>query len=256
MLMLTCIASACLQSISWCAIMHAWLCTCCPPPFPMSTLVTDPPSPQSTWHPYASRWPSPMLKPLRSHSPHPPAPQPLSLSHNGPAFPFSLTPLALVVILPPQPGHFNPYPYPSPSPSPFPSTCDPAGSDLMVLLQGDRVGICVTQLDATWVERGIACTPGSVPTFSGAVAAVDKIRFFVGQMPSRMKVHVTIGHQTVMGLIQFFGLPDGAGVPQSHALHAVMARMDLLTSQVQPYICDMTAMSSHRRGQSSQCQGF
>ncbi|KAL3148593.1 hypothetical protein ABBQ38_014023 [Trebouxia sp. C0009 RCD-2024] len=97
--------------------------------------------------------------------------------------------------------------------------------------QGDRVGICVTQLDATWVERGIACTPGSVPTFSGAVAAVDKIRFFVGQMPSRMKVHVTIGHQTVMGLIQFFGLPDGAGVPQSHALHAVMARMDLLTSQ-------------------------
>ena len=105
-----------------------------------------------------------------------------------------------------------------------------------MLLQGDRVGICVTQLDATWVERGIACTPGSIPTFSGAVAAVDKIRFFVGQMPSRLKVHVTIGHQTVMGEILFFGLPDGAGVPQSHAFHAVMARMDLLTLQVHSHL--------------------
>ena len=94
------------------------------------------------------------------------------------------------------------------------------------------MGICVTQLDAALVERGIACTPASLPTFTAAVAAVDKIRFFVGQMPSRLKVHVTIGHQTVMGDIQFFGLPDAAGVPQRDALHAVMARMDLLTSQV------------------------
>ena len=95
------------------------------------------------------------------------------------------------------------------------------------------MGICVTQLDASLVERGIACTPGSIPTFTSAIAAVDKIRFFVGQMPSRLKVHVTIGHQTVMGEIQFFGLPDGAGMPQRDALHAVMARMDLLTTQVQ-----------------------
>ena len=102
----------------------------------------------------------------------------------------------------------------------------------MLGLQGDRVGICVTQLDATLVERGIACTPGSIPTFTGAIAAVDKIRFFVGQMPSRLKVHVTIGHQTVMGEIQFFGLPDAAGVPQRDALSAVMTRMDLLTTQV------------------------
>ena len=30
------------------------------------------------------------------------------------------------------------------------------------------------------VERGLACAPGSVPTFSAAVAAVEKIRFFAG----------------------------------------------------------------------------
>ena len=33
--------------------------------------------------------------------------------------------------------------------------------------QGDRAGLCVTQLDAKLVERGIVCAPGSVPTFSG-----------------------------------------------------------------------------------------
>jgi hypothetical protein len=48
---------------------------------------------------------------------------------------------------------------------------------------GDRVGICVTQLDPKMVERGLACTPGSVPTFSGAIAAVEKIRFHTGAWP-------------------------------------------------------------------------
>ncbi|GIL85135.1 hypothetical protein Vretifemale_13547, partial [Volvox reticuliferus] len=47
-------------------------------------------------------------------------------------------------------------------------------------VQGDRVGICVTQLDAGLLERGLACTPGTVPTFKGAVAAVEKIRFYAG----------------------------------------------------------------------------
>ena len=27
-------------------------------------------------------------------------------------------------------------------------------------VQGDRVGVCVTQLEATALERGLACTPG------------------------------------------------------------------------------------------------
>ena len=101
-------------------------------------------------------------------------------------------------------------------------------------IQGDRVGICVTQLDAALVERGTACTPGAVPTFTGAIAAVEKIRFFVGQMPSRLKVHVTVGHQTVMGEFQFFGLPDYNGEQQGSitALQALMARMELLTAPV------------------------
>lgn len=47
---------------------------------------------------------------------------------------------------------------------------------------GDRVGVCVTQLDPKLVERGVACAPGSVPTFGGAIAAVEKIRFFQGAL--------------------------------------------------------------------------
>ena len=48
-------------------------------------------------------------------------------------------------------------------------------------LQGDRAGICVTQLDPKLIERGLACTPGSIPTFSSAIIAVEKIRFYVGE---------------------------------------------------------------------------
>ena len=54
--------------------------------------------------------------------------------------------------------------------------------------QGDRAGICVTQLDASSLERTLLCTPGSVPTFSSAIAAVEKVRFFSGALPSKSKV--------------------------------------------------------------------
>ena len=32
--------------------------------------------------------------------------------------------------------------------------------------RGDRLGICVTQLDSKLVERGLACTPGKLLVFS------------------------------------------------------------------------------------------
>ena len=65
--------------------------------------------------------------------------------------------------------------------------------------QGDRVGVCVAGLDAECMERGLACAPGSVPTFRVAVAAVEKIRFHAGALPSRGRVHVTVGHTTQAG---------------------------------------------------------
>ena len=46
------------------------------------------------------------------------------------------------------------------------------------MVQGDRVGVCVTQLDAKALERGIACTHGHVTLISAALVSVRQIRFF------------------------------------------------------------------------------
>lgn len=55
-------------------------------------------------------------------------------------------------------------------------------------MQGDRAGICVTQLDPKLIERCIVCTPRTVPTFSAAIAAVERVRFYSGKLPSSSKV--------------------------------------------------------------------
>eukprot|EP00741_Cyanophora_paradoxa_P007404 tig00001127_g7163.t1 len=70
---------------------------------------------------------------------------------------------------------------------------------------GDRAGVCVTQFPSEQMERGLACAPGSVPSFSACIAAVDKIRFFKGEVLSKKsKWHLTIGHDTVMATPHFF----------------------------------------------------
>lgn len=56
--------------------------------------------------------------------------------------------------------------------------------------QGDRAGICVTQLDPGSIERGLACEPGTVPTFKGAIASVEKVRFYNGPISSKSKVQL------------------------------------------------------------------
>lgn len=84
-------------------------------------------------------------------------------------------------------------------------------------VKGDRVGICVTQLDADLLERGIVAAPGTVPTFSGAIAQVEKIRFFKGTIESRSKLHLTVGHTTVMAEALFFGFEDAEAAVKSPA---------------------------------------
>ena len=49
--------------------------------------------------------------------------------------------------------------------------------------QGDRVGICITNLDPKLIERGIATSPGSVPLLHNVLCLVKKIRFF--RMPCK-----------------------------------------------------------------------
>lgn len=78
--------------------------------------------------------------------------------------------------------------------------------------QGDRVGICVAQLDHTAIERGLACTPGSMRTCETVLAVVQKIKFFTDPVLTKTKFHITLGHQTAIGLVHFFSLPFVAGL--------------------------------------------
>ena len=72
-------------------------------------------------------------------------------------------------------------------------------------LQGDRVGICVTQFDPKQLERGLICTPNSLPTIIAAIVTVKKIPYYKGDIMTKAKFHITMGHETVMGKISLFG---------------------------------------------------
>lgn len=71
-------------------------------------------------------------------------------------------------------------------------------------IQGDRVGICVTQFDSQLLERGIACTPGTLPPVFGFIARIEKIIHFKHTVKNKAKFHLTCGHETVMGKVHLF----------------------------------------------------
>merc|ERR1712142_331587 len=71
--------------------------------------------------------------------------------------------------------------------------------------QGDRAGICVTQFDSSKLERGVACSPNSMPLTFAAVIDVTKIPHFKSDVKTGSKLHVSIGHETQIGKLSFFG---------------------------------------------------
>lgn len=70
--------------------------------------------------------------------------------------------------------------------------------------QGDRIGMCVTQFDAKLLERGIACAPGYVTTIHGCVIDMVKIPYFKGEIATKSKFHISLGHETVLGRLTLF----------------------------------------------------
>ena len=72
-------------------------------------------------------------------------------------------------------------------------------------VQGDRAALCVTNLNAKLVERGIVASPGSVPLVQSMVAVVRKVRYFQKTCASGSKLHITVGHTTQMATVTFFG---------------------------------------------------
>ncbi|XP_047391000.1 selenocysteine-specific elongation factor [Sciurus carolinensis] len=71
-------------------------------------------------------------------------------------------------------------------------------------VQGDRMGVCVTQFDPKLLERGLVCAPGSLHTVHAALVSVEKIPYFRGPLQTKAKLHITVGHDTVMGRLLFF----------------------------------------------------
>jgi selenocysteine-specific elongation factor len=71
--------------------------------------------------------------------------------------------------------------------------------------QGDRAGICVGNLDAKLLERGIAAAPGAVPLLRGAICLVRKVSYYAGTLPCGGKFHISVGHSTVMATVTFWG---------------------------------------------------
>jgi len=69
---------------------------------------------------------------------------------------------------------------------------------------GDRIGILVTQLDSSKLERGFASDVGVVRTIDSVIAKVSKIRFYKREIKNKSKFHVSVGHATVMGVISLF----------------------------------------------------
>lgn len=75
-------------------------------------------------------------------------------------------------------------------------------------IQGDRVGICVTQFDPKQLERGVVGTPGLIQTAYGVLAEVEKINYYKLSIETKAKFHISIGHETVLAKVSFFGTED------------------------------------------------
>ena len=76
---------------------------------------------------------------------------------------------------------------------------------VQVAKQGDRIGLCVTQFDASLLERGLVATPGYLPTVFGAVVSVKRISYYKSDIQSKSKFHISVGHETVLATVTLFG---------------------------------------------------
>ncbi|UYV70316.1 hypothetical protein LAZ67_7002496 [Cordylochernes scorpioides] len=78
-------------------------------------------------------------------------------------------------------------------------------------VQGDRVGICVTQFDPAQLERGLICSPGHLTYATHAIVAVHRIPYFRAEILTKAKFHITALHDTRMAKLTFFSPVPGSG---------------------------------------------
>lgn len=76
--------------------------------------------------------------------------------------------------------------------------------------QGDRIAICVTQFDPKLLERGFISYPNLIKTVYAFVTIINRIKYFKESIKSKSKLHITLMHETVMGVITLFTRPANA----------------------------------------------
>ncbi|XP_076972467.1 selenocysteine-specific elongation factor isoform X2 [Tamandua tetradactyla] len=105
-------------------------------------------------------------------------------------------------------------------------------------MQGDRLGVCVTQFDPRLLERGLVCTPESLHTIHAALISLEKIPYFRGPLQTKAKFHITVGHETVMGRLMFFSL-----APESFDHEPVLDTFDFSCEYLfqEQYLCKDSA---------------
>ncbi|XP_023162210.2 selenocysteine-specific elongation factor [Drosophila hydei] len=69
---------------------------------------------------------------------------------------------------------------------------------------GDRIGLCVTQFNAKLMERGIIAQPSYLRPVYAVCVKVQLIRYYKQAIRSRSKLHITVGHDTVMANLTLF----------------------------------------------------
>lgn len=81
---------------------------------------------------------------------------------------------------------------------------------MSIAQQGDRIGIAITQFDSKLLERGLIAAPKFINYATAAVVKLNKIKYFKGEIASKAKFHISIGHSTVMAsMLLFKGPPSG-----------------------------------------------
>lgn len=74
--------------------------------------------------------------------------------------------------------------------------------------QGDRVGICLTQFSHNDMERGVLAAPSYLRHVYVVVLKVNRIKYFKQTIKTKSKLHMSIGHETVLGKVLFFTSPS------------------------------------------------
>ena len=71
--------------------------------------------------------------------------------------------------------------------------------------------MCLPQLDATKIERGIAAKPRTVQYSDLAIVIVRRVPYYPSDVKNKAQFHISLGHQTAIGTVTFFSCETADG---------------------------------------------